>query len=206
MTSVAQSERAALADLFAEVGPDQPTLCGGWVTRDLAAHLVMRERRPDAALGIVVRPFAGHTESVMQRLAAKPWPELVNMVRHRSPLVLGPVDDAVNTTEFYVHHEDVRRAQDGWEPRPTDEQTENAMWRVLRSRGRAFFRKSPVGVVLTRPDGVSHVASGGAPSVTLVGPATELVLYAFGRTGHARVEVQGDPDSLAAFGSTPLGV
>ena len=202
VTSLAQTERAALADLFARVGPDQPTLCGDWRTRDLAAHLVLRERRPDAALGIVVRPLAAYTESVQRRLAGRSWPELVEKVRHRSPLVVGPVDDLINTTEFFVHHEDVRRAVDGWAPRPFDERLERGMWRVLRSRGRAFFRHAPVGVVLELPDGTSHVAAGGTPAVTLVGPATELVLYAFGRTGHARVEVSGDRDTVAAFSST----
>jgi uncharacterized protein (TIGR03085 family) len=206
VTSLAQTERAALADLFAEVGPDRPTLCGAWRTRDLAAHVVLRERRPDAALGIVVRPLAAHTEAVQQRLAALPWPELVAKVRRRSPLVVGPVDDLINTTEFFVHHEDVRRAAEGWQPRPYDERLERGMWRVLRSRGRAFFRHCPVGVVLTLPDGTSHVAANGTPSVTLVGPATELLLYAFGRTGHARIEIQGDKDTVAAFSSTPLAV
>ena len=206
MTTIAQSERSTLADLFAEVGPDAPTLCGDWRSRDLAAHLVLRERRPDAVLGIVARPFASHTESVQDRLAEKPWPELVSKVRHRSPLLVGKMDDAFNTTEFFVHHEDVRRAVPGWEPRPADEHLERVMWRVLRSRGRAFFRKATVGVVLELPDGTSHVAANGNPSVTLRGPASELVLYAFGRTGHAQVEIVGDPDTVTAFSSTPLDV
>ena len=205
MTSLAQSERAALADLLLEVGPDQPTLCGQWRTRDLAAHLVLRERRPDAAAGIVLRPFAGYTRAVQARLAARPWAELVAKVRNRSPLVIGPVDDLINTNEFYVHHEDVRRAIDGWTPRPTNERLEYGMWRALRSHGRAFFRHSPVGVVLTLPDGTSHVAASGRPSVTLVGPATELMLYAFGRTGHAKVDIRGDKATVAAFSSTWLG-
>jgi uncharacterized protein (TIGR03083 family) len=46
--TLARAERAALCDLFDEVGPDAPTLCAGWTTRDLAAHLVIRERRADA--------------------------------------------------------------------------------------------------------------------------------------------------------------
>jgi uncharacterized protein (TIGR03085 family) len=206
VTSIAQSERAHLADLFDRVGPDSPTLCGDWSTRDLAAHLVVRERRPDAVLGIVSRPFARHTESVQERLAEKPWPELVDKVRHRSPLLVGSMDDAFNTTEFFIHHEDVRRAAPDWEPRPYDEHLERVMWRVLRSRGRAFFRRSPVGVVLQLPDGTSHVAANGTPSVTLVGPASELVLYAYGRAAHAQVEVMGDADTVARFSSTPLEV
>ena len=36
---LAQSERQQLCDLFEEVGPDQDTLCEGWTTAHLAAHL-----------------------------------------------------------------------------------------------------------------------------------------------------------------------
>ena len=90
MPSVAASERAALADLFLEIGPDAPTLCGDWLTRDLAAHLVLRERRIDAIPGIVASRFAAHTEAVQQRLAARPWAELVDKVRNRSPFLVGP--------------------------------------------------------------------------------------------------------------------
>lgn len=204
MTSLAQSERAAFADLLEQVGPDQPTLCSGWRTRDLAAHVVVRERRPDAAVGIVVGPLAAYTASVQGKVATTPWPELVAKVRRRSPLVVGPVDDLINTTEFFVHLEDVRRAVPGWQPRPTDEHLERGMWRVLRSRGRAFFRRSPMGVVLELPDGTRHVVREGQPRVTIVGPATELLLYAYGRTAHARVQIQGDPDDVAAFSSSPL--
>ena len=206
MPSVAASERAALADLFLEIGPDAPTLCGDWLTRDLAAHLVLRERRIDAIPGIVASRFAAHTEAVQQRLAARPWAELVDKVRNRSPFLVGPLDDTFNTTEFFVHHEDVRRAVPDWSPRPTDERLERTMWRVLRSRGRAFFRQSPVGVLLSLPDGTTHVASGGQPSVTLVGPASELLLYAFGRKDHALVKITGGAEDIEGFSSTPLAV
>nr|BFE88977.1 hypothetical protein GCM10020093_115780 [Planobispora longispora] len=53
----ARAERAALSDLFARLGPDAPTLCEGWTTFDLAAHLVLRERRLDAAPGIALSPW-----------------------------------------------------------------------------------------------------------------------------------------------------
>jgi hypothetical protein len=36
-------ERLELCDLLLELGPDAPTLCEGWTTADLAAHLVLRE-------------------------------------------------------------------------------------------------------------------------------------------------------------------
>jgi uncharacterized protein (TIGR03083 family) len=42
MATLAQEERNELCDLMLETGPDAPTLCEGWTTRDLAAHLVIR--------------------------------------------------------------------------------------------------------------------------------------------------------------------
>src|SRR6476659_7483831 len=49
VTSLARTERAALADLLDQLGPDEPTLCGDWTTRDLAAHLTVRALRPRPA-------------------------------------------------------------------------------------------------------------------------------------------------------------
>lgn len=50
--TAARRERRALVATFREVGPQAPTLCEGWNTTDLAAHLVVRERRLDATAGI----------------------------------------------------------------------------------------------------------------------------------------------------------
>ncbi len=67
-TEVLLKERAALCDTLDKYGPDAPTLCVGWTTLDLAAHLVAREARSDAALGLVVPPLAGHLQNVMDKL------------------------------------------------------------------------------------------------------------------------------------------
>jgi uncharacterized protein (TIGR03085 family) len=206
MVSFAQAERARLADLLTQVGPHARTLCAGWQARDLAAHVVLRERRPDAAVGILVRPLAGHTRSVQDHLAGTPWPELVATVRSRSPLLVGPLDDLINSTEFFVHAEDVRRAQPGWEPLGDDPRRDGVLWRVLRSRGRLFFRRAPVGVVLALPDGRTCTANARTPAVTLTGAPAELLLYAYGRTEQARVQLSGDDDTLAEFSDTPLDV
>jgi uncharacterized protein (TIGR03085 family) len=210
VTNFARTERAALAELLDRTGPDAPTLCEGWATRDLAAHLVLRERRPDAAAGIVLGPLAGHTDAVQADYAARPWPELVDLVRQGpprwSPSVLAPVDRGANTIEFFVHHEDVRRARPAWAPRPADPALERELWRMLSVRARMMFARSRVGVVLRRDTGEEAVASGGEPPVTLVGPASELVLYAHGRRQHARVTVEGDPEAVRVFATTPLGV
>ncbi len=206
MTTLAEAERARLADELQSAGPDAPTLCSGWSTRDLAAHVVLRERRPDASPGIVFGPMSGHTRHVQAGLAAGPWPELVAKVRNRPPFVIGPLDDLFNTTEFFVHTEDVRRARPDWAPLPEDARREGVLWRVLRSRGRAFFRRAPVGVVLALPDGRTHTVNNGEPAVTLTGPASELLLYAYGRKAQARVQVGGDPDAVRSFAGTALDI
>lgn len=209
MTSLAQDERARLADELAAAGPDAATLCTGWDARALAAHVVVRERRPDAAPGIRIGPLAGHTAAVQADLAAStPWPELVDRVRQRSPLLVGPMDDWFNTAEFFVHAEDVRRAQPGWTPLPLDARREGVLWRILRRGGRAFFRKAPVGVVLAlpEPDGRTHTVSSGEPSITLTGRASELLLYAYGRRAVADVTVTGDPAAVRVFRGTDLDV
>ncbi len=113
---LAQQERKTLCDLFVERGPDAPTLCEGWLTADLAAHLVVRERRPDSGPGLVWPPLAGYTDKVRHGVRDRmPWEKLVETVRRGPPLLLRPFDGPMNTVEFFIHVEDVRRAQDGWE-------------------------------------------------------------------------------------------
>jgi uncharacterized protein (TIGR03083 family) len=67
--SYSRDERLALCTLLDKTGPDAPTLCEGWNTGDLAAHLVLRERRPDAAAGVIGSP-AELTMWVMGRRSA----------------------------------------------------------------------------------------------------------------------------------------
>src|SRR5690242_3709593 len=202
---MAQAERARLADELEAVGPDAPTLCTGWDARDLAAHVVVRERRPDAAPGIRLGPLAGYTRSVQSHVArVTPWPDLVAKVRRRSPLLLGPMDDWFNTVEFFVHAEDVRRAQPDWAPLPADPRRDGVLWSVLRRHGRVFFRHVDVGVVLALPDGRTRTVVDGSPAVTLTGPAGELTLYAYGRRSVAQVDITGDPEALRAFRGADL--
>ncbi|MCP2256925.1 TIGR03085 family protein [Streptoalloteichus tenebrarius] len=198
---VARDERRQLCDLLDRVGPDEPTLCAGWRTRDLAAHLVLRERRPDASPGIVLRPLAGYTALVQRRLASRPWGELVRTLRQGpprwSPFAIPGVDEAVNGTEFFVHHEDVRRAREGWAPRPADPARDAMAWRALARIGRLTFRRCPVGVALRRPNGEEVLARRGPRAVTVVGAPGELLLYAFGREA-VEVEFEGDQADVQA--------
>jgi uncharacterized protein (TIGR03085 family) len=210
MPSWSRLERQALADLFEAVGPDAPTLCTGWATRDLAAHLVLRDRRPDAAGGILFPPLAPHTERVQRGLAAKPWPELVELVRAGppawSPVRLPPLDAAVNTVEFFVHHEDVRRAAAQWTPRTLGPDFQDALWGQLRSTARLLMRRAPVSVALRRPDGNEVTAKPGPPSVIVSGLPSELVLFAYGRQSHATVDLTGDAELVNRLRTAKLGL
>ncbi len=213
MTSYARAERNALCDLLDDRGPDAPTLCGGWTTRDLAAHLVVRERRPDASAGIVVGPLAGWTKKVQDGEARTPYPELVDKVRTGPPFYswarFPGVDEAANTFEFFVHHEDVRRAVEGWKPRDLDPAFRGNLWARLRKSGRMLFGSSGVGVVLRRTDGengaTEAVLRSGSPAVTVSGDVGELVMHAFGRP-EALIEIEGDESSIATYGRASRGV
>ncbi|HWM99593.1 MAG TPA: maleylpyruvate isomerase family mycothiol-dependent enzyme, partial [Streptosporangiaceae bacterium] len=80
--SYSREERSALCALLDKTGPDAPTLCEGWTTGDLAAHLVLRERRLDAAAGVAGGPLAGYTARVQQRIRNRiPFPDLVRIIR-----------------------------------------------------------------------------------------------------------------------------
>ena len=209
-TECARQERQELCDLFLEVGPDAPTLCEGWLTRDLAAHLVVREARPDAALGILIRPLAGYAASVQDKVAARPWPELVRDVRDGPPLLspfrLPGAQAIADPFEFVVHHEDVRRARADWEPRDLPTAEQDLLWALLSRAARLLARSSPVGVALRRSDtGELIVAKADARSVTLVGEPLELLLRLYGRTA-CIVEVEGAPDVVAAFASARFGL
>ena len=205
-----RAERLALSDLLLSVGPDAPTLCGGWTTRDLTAHLVIREGRPDAALGILGGPLAGHTDSVQSTTAQRPWSALVATVRSGPPRLsvfsLPGMDGTANLLEFAIHHEDVRRATEGWEPRVLPAGEQAAIWSRLGTVSKLLVRRSPVGVVLQRADsGQRIVAKKGEPSVTLVGDPLELLLRLYGRR-QCRVEIVGDPEAVARFESAKFGV
>jgi uncharacterized protein (TIGR03085 family) len=210
MPGPARAERLALCELFVQVGPDAPTLLGEWTTRDLAAHLVVRERRPDAAAGIVVPILARHAERVRVQERERPWPELVALVREGppvwNPMRVGRVDTIANTVEFFVHHEDVRRAENGWTVRRLSSELEDALATALDRTGGLLTRKAPVGIAL-EPDGRSPIRlRRGEPVVTIRGPIGEGVLYAYGRKDVAEVTVAGPDDAVAAVAAAPFGL
>lgn len=205
--SYARAERAALVALLGETGPDSPTLCEGWQTKDLAAHLVLRERRPDAAMGLMGGPLAGHTRRVQETLSGRtPYPRLLELIRTGPPAMsffkIPRIEERVNTVEFFVHHEDVRRATGGWQPREIPAGLTDALWRQLAA-ARLLFRRVPVGVELVRDDlstdpgrrQVRITARAKTPVVTITGHPVELTMWAMGRSSAAHVRIDGgQPD------------
>jgi len=207
----AHDERQRLAELMLETGPDAPTLCEGWTTKDLAAHIVVREGRPDAAVGIVVPLMSGWTDRVQNATASISYPELVRKVRTGPPTLsffaIPGMDGLGNLIEFVVHHEDVRRGQPDWSEREIPTELADELWGRLRRMARLFYRRVPVGVTLVRTDGRGGqvVARKADPMVTLRGSALELMLRSYGRRA-VHVEVTGDPDAIEQFEGADLGI
>ncbi|MFJ9647403.1 TIGR03085 family metal-binding protein [Streptomyces sp. NPDC004244] len=210
MSMHAKRERLLLADLLEAAGPSAPTLCEGWLTRDLAAHVVVRERRPDAAGGLLLNVLKDRLARAMAEYAAKPYEELIQLIRtgppKLSPYALKQIDEAANAVEFYVHAEDVRRAQPDWSPRELDPVFSDALWSRLEKLSRLTGRRSPVGLVLRRPNGQTAVAHKGTPVVTVTGEPGELTLFCFGRQSAAAVELDGEKEAVARLTTAQLGL
>lgn len=207
--TVTQAERQALADFLLSVGPNEPTLCEGWSTLDLTVHLVLRERRPDAAAGMFISAAAGHLDKVSESYRQRPFEELVQEFRSGPP-VWNPMrlaDRFVNTAENFVHHEDARRGRGEGDPRELDTATLDALWSVIAQSGRFFLRNSPVQVRLVREDcgatpprSDDYSVTGGdtrGGSVTVTGDAGELLLWLYGREEAAFVSVEESEAGVA---------
>jgi uncharacterized protein (TIGR03085 family) len=220
--------------LLRSLGPDAPTLCEGWATRHLAAHLVVRERQPLGAVGIVVRPLAHrHDEAIEATLARHSYDALVDRIEAGPPPWWCPIDALVNLVEFVVHHEDVRRGGPSWEPRPPAEvhRVDEAVWKLLRRGARLFGRRLHDVVMELRlpapgdgePDAqLRDSGSGSGPDGEFSGPPIglgrrgplviaegrpiELLLFLNGRQRAARVALDGPPVATAALQAASLGL
>src|ERR1700753_3256178 len=203
--SVAQRERAALVETMRGLGPDVPTLCEGWATRDMAAHLVIREYRPDAAPGILIPAFAGHTEKGQNDFAARNWEQLLDKVASGPPVYspLKLLDPVANIAEMFIHHEDVRRAQPGWAPRELEPALAKSLRRTLPLMARMTLGKVPARVALRSPEGKTVLIAGQGPAVTVTGAPQELLLFSVRR--QARVAFEGDASAVQAVRDASKG-
>ena len=191
------------------MGPDAPTRCGGWAADDLIAHLLVREKRPLGAVGIVVKPLSGLTDKAMAAEKRRSFPAMVERLREASFSVytLPVAEELLNTLEYVVHHEDLRRAQPDWAPRDLSDADEDELWRLVKRSGPLLMRKAGVPVIVRRsdrPGKASTVRSGDDP-VTITAKPSELALVMFGREQLRDVEFDGPPESVRRLRKADLG-
>jgi uncharacterized protein (TIGR03085 family) len=205
------AERALLSDLLDELGPGAPTLLKPWTTRDLAAHLVQRERDYLAGPGLILPGAWGRLAEQRRRaLALQDFGWLTETFRSGPPpgfFRIGWVRRLPSLNEFFIHHEDVRRAN-GLRPRANSRAMDEALWRNL-SRAPWFLARRLRGTGLElswAATGKTITARRGAPAARITGPPGELLLYLFGRQGAADVEVSGPVEAAEALWRAHLGM
>jgi uncharacterized protein (TIGR03085 family) len=206
-------ERSALCDLFEELGANVPTLLKGWTAKDLASHLVLRERDLIAGPCLVLPGrFQRFAERRRIRLAEqREFEWLVARIRSGPPrgfFRLGWVRSVPNLNEFFVHQEDLRRAN-GLGPRDyLSPALEAALWRNVRVGSRYLSRRlHGVGLEISWAGTDERMTVREAePTVRLSGSPGELLLYIFGRQRAARVEVTGPATAVATVRGTHFGM
>jgi len=205
-------ERQRICDVFDALGPSAATLLDGWTTHDLAAHLVVREHDLVAAPCLVLPgPFERFAERRRKRLAERHgFAFLVDRIRSGPPpgfFRIGWVRSVPNLNEFFVHHEDVRRAN-AMDPRTLAPELETALWRNVRHGSRFLGRRlRDTGLEIEWAGTGERVSvRAGEPVARISGNPGELLLYVFGRQNAARVEVTGPPEAVAALRRTRFGM
>jgi hypothetical protein len=109
----------------------------------------------------------------------------------------------MNTIELFIHMEDVRRAQAGWEVRPLDPDLTNELWARVGAGGMA--KRVPATIELVAPGHASKTAGTG-PRVVVEGDPGEHILFGSGRQEAARVEITGDADLVRQLRTASLGI
>ncbi|MFE7228405.1 TIGR03085 family metal-binding protein [Nocardioides sp. NPDC057577] len=206
MASFARSERIALCDTAVSLGPTAPTLCEGWEVKDLLVHLLVRERRPWAAAGNLWTPLVPVLRKAEAAYAVQPLEALADRLRDPkgTPFALGPIDKAVNTVEFFVHHEDLRRAQPGWAPRTLPAAAERELWRTLKLLGKGLVRSAGTPLVVSNGTDTATLRPGEEP-VTITGPVGELLLFCFGRHEVRGLSFDGPAERITLLENASLG-
>jgi uncharacterized protein (TIGR03085 family) len=204
---LAQSERQALCNLLEDRGPLAPTLCEGWTTSDLAAHLFVRENRPLASPGILFAPLADVTGHAMDKAKRElGYGGLITRIRGGPPFPLRLIDAQMNIMEYFVHFEDVRRAEAGWEPRD-DPALDAELWKMVKRGARVMARRMrDAGLELVAHGHGTVVARSLQPRAVVTGGPQELVLLLSGRQSAARVEIEGPVAAQEALARARLGI
>lgn len=204
---VAASRDALVAALYA-AGPNEPTLVEEWQTQHLAAAVFLKENPHH----ITERGYGSHaaartaaiTQLGEESSSRKAFYNLVRKIADgpeeaptpSRPSMLSRLRRAVSPRKpetqnlllhFFVHTEDVRRAQTRWAPRKLTDAYADALFEQLRDQARKYYANAKTGYVLIRTNGERIVAKRGTAQTFVTGPAGELVLHALGRPDHALV-------------------
>lgn len=202
MTKIPDPEREQFAATFLALGPQAPTILPGWDASDLLEHLLLREKYPHLMLGPKLPGALGRrAESARRALQETPWEQLVEIVRE-GPSRLSPIramDTVTGQGELLIHHEDLRRAQDDWEPRDLSPAEGAQAWRALSLLSRLTLRVRAEITLISPLGGLQRRARGALGSLRVHGEPLELLLWASGRDEVARVQIHGDDSALRAL-------
>jgi uncharacterized protein (TIGR03085 family) len=199
----ARNEKLALVDTLRRTDPGAPTLCEGWDTKRLLAHLVQREQDLlSGVVDIIGRAEPGHEKRLGKLAEPAGTPEgyaglldrFVAGAPRWSPLSWA--SEQVNLLEYVIHHEDVRRGAGQHVPRTLPGPQVEKVFRQVPLTARLKLRRAPVGVTLARPAGATIVVRTGSPMVRVTGEPVELALWVSGRRQAAQVQVSGPPDAI----------
>lgn len=196
------AQRSQLAALLIDLGPNSPTLCEGWETKDLAAHLWIRENRIDAAGGMFISKLEPRLEDLTQKTLERDYEEVVKEWAAGPPKPVKFIDKQMNTSENFIHHEDVRRANGRTTPQPLSQEAQKQLYGSLKMMAPMMLKKSHSPVVL-HPRGFDRivaadkkgVARNGSDVIRVSGEVGELLLWASGRDV-VDVTINGDESKI----------
>ncbi|MGH9096400.1 MAG: maleylpyruvate isomerase family mycothiol-dependent enzyme [Acidimicrobiales bacterium] len=216
-----RQEWADLYDTLASSGPEAPTLCGGWTTSVLAAHVVATQKGRGIPVflafvtGLIAITTLGPLRPVAQRQfgrlmdheLARGYPALLRELHRGPPLTYQfPGFAWVRLWEIWIHHEDVRRANGG-SPRQSAPKVESILWRMVAmigiTQGRRFGSN---GVVARSSNRRAIRLHCGSPEVHIVGAPGEVLLFLNGRKKTAAVQLEGPAHAVSEVAMAQLGV
>lgn len=155
--------RHDLVTVLERVGPGLPTLCEGWNTEHMLAHLILRETRPDIAAGVVLPPLSKRTEAKTEELAEElsdghAFSDGLATFEAARPLTRrhDTADENVNYLEYIVHREDILRgspeAVEMNSGRTADPEEQQKIWKALDRRAALMAKDYPDGLTLVGTD------------------------------------------------------
>ena len=179
-------------------------------TRDLAAHLVVRERRPDAAGGILLPPLRGYAERVRRRIAARPYAGAGGAGAPATGVEPGqqPADRRAGQHDGVLHPP---RGRPPGRSRVAAARAAPGLQAHARGSGprllaRLSLRRFPADLWCRRPGTARSPWARGGERLRLVGAPGELTLFLSGRQRVARVQLDGPVASARLLRNASLGM